>query len=160
MTSQRLLESRQQGDPLRAQRRKVAANTAKPGEAQVRPKAAGNRLLDLHHPQIALGLVIAERTSKVNQKGQHLPRVERKPIQQMACRALFFPSPAPRSGWRVGRIGLIALVQQVLIASVKPPQSQDIQFPFPGGFRSLDGGFHVQQKRFHVRSPLWLEFFF
>ena len=81
MTRQGLVESRQQGKTLLAQRRKIAADATKASEPLISAKATGDFLLDLDHAQIAFGLIVAKWHGKIQQKGQHLPFERREPVQ-------------------------------------------------------------------------------
>ena len=164
MPQKGVLECSQQFDALFAQGREVAADAAKHGNALLGAEAAGDLLLHFDHAQISLGLVVIKGDRKIVQEAQHGPLALAESIQQIASRALF-GSPwgslglVGLAGCSRRGIGLIALDEELIIATKQACQQQQIQLVLAQGFSPLDLGFHFQQEILHLASPSLLEFF-
>ena len=98
MTSQALLESRQERKPLLAQRGQIAADAAKAGEPLIRAKAARDFLLDFEHAQIALGLIVVKVDPQIFQEAEDRLLVFAQPVEQVTCSTLFDAPFAARGG--------------------------------------------------------------
>src|SRR5664280_2874517 len=72
----------------------------------LRPPAAGDLLLQLHHPHVALGLVVVEGHPEVAGEAQHVVAVPVQPGQQRGGRAEL--GPAALAGPRWGRVEPLA----------------------------------------------------
>ncbi len=111
MADQGLLQGGQHSETLLAQRREIAWDAAEGHSESIRAETAGDLLLDLHHPQIALREAIVERHGEVVQEGQHRLLMLGKPIEQIASRRLFAPPFLACLWWRIRRVGLVAFGQ-------------------------------------------------
>ena len=71
------------------------------------PERVGDLLLDLEHPQVALGLVIVEGHGPVAQEREHRIRMGPQAVEELARLALFEPPARGASrlarGWGIGR---------------------------------------------------------
>src|SRR6266571_4812413 len=105
MADQGLFQGRQQSKALLTQGREIASDAAKDHRASLRAETAGDLLLDLHHPNIALRKAIVERHGEVVQEQQHRLLVLGKAIEQIARRRLFASSSLAAFGWGIGWIG-------------------------------------------------------
>src|SRR5258708_28974073 len=112
MADQSLFQGGQQSETLLEQRREIASDAAEGHSASRRAKTAGDLLLDLHHPDIALREAVVERHGEVVQEQQYRLLVRRQTIEQIAGRRLFAPTPSADLWWRIRRVGLIALTPQ------------------------------------------------
>ena len=79
--------------------REVAAYGGKLGGAGQGAETAGYFLFDLHHPQVALGLVVVEGDAEVVHKGEDFWAVVTQPVKQIAWRRLFGATACGRPFW-------------------------------------------------------------
>src|SRR5258708_24037624 len=77
------------GAALFAHRREIAADDAKSGCPLGTAKGARNLLLDLHHAQIPLGLVVAKRHGEIVQESENLLGSGQQSIQEIFGVCLF-----------------------------------------------------------------------
>src|SRR5260370_34629419 len=103
MGDQSLFQGGQHSETLLAQRREIASDAAEGHSASRRAKTAGDLLLDLHHPDIALREAVVERHGEVVQEQQYRLLVRRQTIEQIAGRRLFAPTPSADLWWRIRR---------------------------------------------------------
>src|SRR5260370_35688705 len=113
MGDQSVFQGSQQSKRLLAQRREIASDAAKGHRESLRAETAGDLLLDLHHPNVALRKAVVKRHGEIVQEPQHRLLVLRQAIQQIARRRLFASSSLPDFGWWIGWVGPIAICQQV-----------------------------------------------
>src|SRR6266516_6591854 len=92
MADQSLFQSGQHRQTLLAQRREIAADAAEGLSTTRRAETAGDLLLDLDHPDSALGEAIVERHGEIIQEQQHRLLVLGQTIKQIARRRLFAPT--------------------------------------------------------------------
>src|SRR2546425_3615309 len=143
MTRKRVLECREQCDPLLTECGEITANATEHRHPLFGAKAARDLLLHFDHPQISLRLVIVKWHSKIEQEAQHGPLPLRESIQQIASRALFGPPWSSLRlfrllrGWRRG-VGLVAFCEKLIIATQQAREQQDIQFMLTQRFGLLD----------------------
>src|SRR5467141_951637 len=102
MADQGLFQSGQHSDPLLTQRREIASDAAEGLSTSRRAETAGDLLLDLHHPNIALREAIVERHSEVVQEQQYGLLVRGQAIEQIASCRLFAPTPSANLWWWIG----------------------------------------------------------
>src|SRR6266566_8491515 len=112
MADQSLFQGSQQSKPLLAQRREIASDATKGHSESLRAETAGDLLLDLDHPNVALGKAIVKRHGEIVQEQQHRLLVSGQAIQQIASRRLFASSSLPDFWWGIRWIGPIAFLQQ------------------------------------------------
>src|SRR5713226_4737928 len=112
MTDQDLFQGSQQSKTLLAQRREIASNAAKGHSESLRAETAGDLLLDLDHPNIALRKAIVKRHGEVVQEQQHRLLVRGQAIKQITSRRLFASSALACFWWGIRWVGPIAFLQQ------------------------------------------------
>src|SRR6266446_10519577 len=108
MTQKGLLQGGEQIETLFAQRRQVAAKTAKDLGSHRRAEAARDLLLHFDHSNVSLGLGIVERHTQILQEGQHSILVLAETIEQIARRRLFASTFLRDKTRRIRRNGLIS----------------------------------------------------
>src|SRR3989442_223242 len=112
MADQSLFQSGEHRQALLAQRREIASDAAKGLSPSRRAETAGDLLLDLHHADIALREAVVKRHGEGVQEGQHRVLVLAEAIEQIAGRRLFASAFLASFWWRIGRVGLIACLEQ------------------------------------------------
>ena len=153
MANQGLFQGGQHSKTLLAQRREIASDAAKGQGASRRAETAGDLLLDLDHPNIALGKAIVKGHGEVVQEQQHRLLVRGQAIKQIASRRLFASSSLACFWWRIGRVGPIAFFQQGGILHFPVGHLQRMQTAATLGSRLLDGGFDIQKQRLSSGLP-------
>src|SRR5438874_2116618 len=84
---------------LLAQGREIATDATKGHSASRRAETAGDLLLDLDHPNVALRKAIVKRHGEVVQEQQHRLLVDGQAIKQIASHRLFASSSLADFGW-------------------------------------------------------------
>ena len=145
MTKKGVLQGGEQIKPLFAQRRQVRAKTAKDLSSLRCAEATRDLLLHFEHPNVSLGLRIIKGDSQVVQEGEHRVLVQREAIKQIARRRLFGPPLFLDFGGRIWWIGLIAFLQDHLIAGNPVSDLHGRERTAPALSCLITGGLHVQQ---------------
>ena len=109
-------------------------------------------MLQLHHPQVALGLVVIERHAGVVQRPQHLLAMGIQPGQQPGRGRPARPSSASVGG-RWGWVGRLPVGQQPLIPGVQPGPGGVVDPLQAGGAGPVAGQLDVDQQLGHARRP-------
>src|SRR5262249_23136961 len=103
------------GKPLLAEGRDVAADGAEAVDGGQGAEAAGDLLADLHHAEVTLSLVVVERDAAIGHEGEGLGLMGREAEGEVAGRAALGASLLATGRWR-GRVQPQALSDQVGIA--------------------------------------------
>jgi hypothetical protein len=147
MTSKSGLQSRQQRQPLFAQRGEIAANASKGLDPSHSAEASEGFLLHLDHAQIGLGQIVLKIDAQILQKSENRFPLFAQVITKIASVTFVGVDPVCQ-----GRGGLWAS----LIAFIE--QSKKLRFPIQDfwwgeqAFAQGKGLFHVQQVAFEVRG--------
>jgi hypothetical protein len=143
----------QQRATLFAHGGKITANGAKGRRSPRAAKGARNFLLDLDHPQIALGEVVGKRNREIIQEREDLLGSFEQGIQEIFRVALFWSSQffgQGRSTWLAGC--------KALLKHLKIPQDQGISLGFGNRFGSGETPLmsrveHAQEQVVHGLRP-------
>src|SRR5713101_4020081 len=102
MADQSLFQGSQHSKALLAHCREIASDAAEGHSASRRAETAGDLLLDLDHPNIALREAIVERHGEVVQEQQHRLLVRGQAIKQITSHRVIASSPLD-GFWRGSR---------------------------------------------------------
>src|SRR5829696_10076146 len=97
----------------------IAAQDEERLRAGQRSPAAGNLLLQLHHPQVALGQVVVKGDARVVQGPQDLTAMGIQPGQQVGRGYAAWLAPAAAGGWW-GWVGRLPVGDEPLVAAPEP----------------------------------------
>src|SRR6266481_3335012 len=147
MTTESGLQSRQQRDVLFAQGGQIAPNAAKSLSTNDGAKTSSNLLLELHHAQIPLCLMVVKIHPQIFQEAEEGLLVFAQAIEQVAGRTLLGSSPCSW-GSRRPRMGQIPFVQDAEKLHFPIGDLQWVKPVFSLLASLLCGFFHIQEQGF------------
>src|SRR5256885_10160890 len=135
---------------LLAHRRDVRTNLAKDFCTHTGAKATRDFLLDFHHSDISLSLIIIKRDVEIIHKGERFFTIITESVKQVFCLGLFL-APTPRLvRGRRRYIGSKAFAQDSLIAPLEFCNGDFIEESFTSLPSIINSFFNLEQMSNHL----------